>query len=269
MFIFEAGPRYEVAWLILDPIPGFNVCPSLFNMICFFLCVSCFNSIYLSNNTIHEAWPWFSYHTTAGLHYFDLEGDHGPICQGPPARFLWGYTRKIENTFGPALATWHQQSEIRGLCETHSFEFDSTFPSSHPHCPRKDLLLDNWSQTVQDDIEAKQQLRKKTWLVKGHLALPNKFHQFWYTFLKPSTRKQSRSEAGDDNVPSVPFQSAAQAASKECWSKVEAAAHSMGWGEWGSGPLAIIWTTLNSNIHVLLYFHNFPSLASLSNLRKG
>ncbi|CAL1130893.1 unnamed protein product [Cladocopium goreaui] len=25
----------------------------------------------------------------------------------------------------------------------------------------KDLLLDNWSQTVQDDIEAKQQLRKK------------------------------------------------------------------------------------------------------------
>ena len=127
----------------------------------FFLCVSCFNSIYLSNNTIHEAWPWFSYHTTAGLHYFDLEGDHGPICQGPPARFLWGYTRKIENTFGPALATWHQQSEIRGLCETHSFEFDSTFPSSHPHCPRKDLLLDNWSQTVQDDIEAKQQLRKK------------------------------------------------------------------------------------------------------------
>ena len=126
-------------------------------MICFSFCVV----TNISNDAIHEDWTWFSYHPAAGLHYYDLEGGHGPICQRPSARVLWNDTSKIEISIGPALATWHQQSEICGLRETYRFEFDGTFSPSHPQCPRKDLLLENWNRTVQDDIEAKKKVRRK------------------------------------------------------------------------------------------------------------
>lgn len=264
MFIFEAGPRYEVAWLILDPIPGFNVCPSLFNMICFFFVC-----------------PVLTAYTSATIQSMRL--DHGSPITRRRVFIILILKEIMDQSVRGHLQDFCEatRERLRILLDLHwplgtsSLKFVDFVKLTvlnliaHFHHPIHTVPGRTFSWTTGARLfrtisKQNNNWGKKTWLVQGHLALPNKLHQFWYTFLK-----QSRSEAGDDNVPSVPFQSAAQAASKECWSKVEAAAHSMGWGEWGSGPLAIIWTTLNSNIHVLLHFHNFPSLASLSSLRKG